>query len=61
VGAILGLGFPPFRGGPLRYVDTIGAAETLRRVQSYADRFGERWRPAPMLVQMAKRGERFHP
>jgi 3-hydroxyacyl-CoA dehydrogenase/enoyl-CoA hydratase/3-hydroxybutyryl-CoA epimerase len=60
VGAILGIGFPPFRGGPLRYVDTIGAAETLRRVQSYADRFGERWRPAPMLVQMAKRGERFH-
>ncbi len=60
VGAILGLGFPPFRGGPLRYVDTIGAAEALRRVQGYADRFGERWRPAPLLVQMAKKGERFY-
>jgi len=59
VGAVLGLGFPAFRGGPFRYVDTVGAAEVLRRVQGYADRFGERWRPAPLLVQMAKRGERF--
>jgi 3-hydroxyacyl-CoA dehydrogenase/enoyl-CoA hydratase/3-hydroxybutyryl-CoA epimerase len=61
IGAILALGFPRFRGGPLRYVDTIGSAETLRRVQGYADRFGERWRPAPLLVQMARRGERFYP
>ena len=59
VGAIFGLGFPAFRGGPFRYVDTIGAADVLRRVQAYADRFGERWRPAPLLVQMAKKGERF--
>jgi 3-hydroxyacyl-CoA dehydrogenase/enoyl-CoA hydratase/3-hydroxybutyryl-CoA epimerase len=59
VGAIYGLGFPAFRGGPFRYVDTIGAADVLRRVQGYADRFGERWRPAPLLVQMAKKGERF--
>ena len=59
VGAVLGLGFPPFRGGPFRCVDTLGAAEVLRRVQGYADRFGERWRPAPLLVQMARKGERF--
>jgi 3-hydroxyacyl-CoA dehydrogenase/enoyl-CoA hydratase/3-hydroxybutyryl-CoA epimerase len=38
----------------------LGAAEALRRVQGYADRFGERWRPAPLLVQMARRGERFY-
>jgi 3-hydroxyacyl-CoA dehydrogenase/enoyl-CoA hydratase/3-hydroxybutyryl-CoA epimerase len=61
IAASLGLGFPRFRGGPLRYVDAIGAAETLRRVQGYADRFGERWRPAPLLVHMAKKGERFYP
>ena len=60
VAAIFGIGFPAFRGGPFRYVDVLGAAETLRRVQSYADRFGERWRPAPLLVQMARRGERFY-
>ncbi len=60
VAAIFGIGFPAFRGGPFRYVDVLGAAETLRRVQGYADRFGERWRPAPPLVQMARRGERFY-
>ena len=59
-GAIFGLGFPPFRGGPFRYVDTIGAAEALRRVQGYADRLGPRWAPAPVLVDMAKKGTRFY-
>ena len=60
VGAIFGLGFPPFRGGPFRYVDSIGAAEILRRVQGYADRFGRRWAPAPSLVEAARKGTRFH-
>jgi 3-hydroxyacyl-CoA dehydrogenase/enoyl-CoA hydratase/3-hydroxybutyryl-CoA epimerase len=60
VGAMFGLGFPPFRGGPFRYVDTIGAAEVLRRIQAYYDRFGARWTPAPLLVEMAKKGDRFY-
>ena len=41
-------------------LDTIGAAETLRRIQSFADRYGERWRPAPLLVHMARKGDRFY-
>jgi 3-hydroxyacyl-CoA dehydrogenase / enoyl-CoA hydratase / 3-hydroxybutyryl-CoA epimerase len=61
IGAIFGLGFPPFRGGPFRYVDALGAAEVLRRIQGYEARFGERWTPAPALVEMAKSGGRFHP
>ena len=60
VGSVLALGFPPFRGGPFRYVDTIGAADALRRVQGYSERFGERWRPAPLLVHKARKGERFY-
>jgi 3-hydroxyacyl-CoA dehydrogenase/enoyl-CoA hydratase/3-hydroxybutyryl-CoA epimerase len=59
IGAVFGLGFPPSRGGPFRYVDAVGAADIQRRVQSYADRFGERWLPAPRLVHLAKRGDRF--
>ena len=54
IGAIFGLGFPPFRGGPFRYVDSIGAAEALRRIEGYQQRFGRRWAPAPELVEMAK-------
>jgi 3-hydroxyacyl-CoA dehydrogenase/enoyl-CoA hydratase/3-hydroxybutyryl-CoA epimerase len=60
VGAIFGLGFPPFRGGPFRYVDTLGAAEVLRRMRGYEMRFGRRFTPAPLLVEMARRGERFY-
>ena len=58
IGAIFGLGFPPFRGGPFRYVDTIGAAEAYRRIQGFHDRFGSRWEPAPLLRTMARDGRR---
>jgi 3-hydroxyacyl-CoA dehydrogenase len=60
VAAVVGLGFPPFRGGPFRYTDSIGAAEILRRVLGYEDRYGPRWSPAPLLVEMAKSGKRFY-
>jgi 3-hydroxyacyl-CoA dehydrogenase/enoyl-CoA hydratase/3-hydroxybutyryl-CoA epimerase len=60
IGAIFGLGFPPFRGGPFRYVDTLGAAEALRRLRGYEMRFGRRFTPAPVLVEMARRAERFY-
>lgn len=61
IGAIFGLGFPPFRGGPFRYVDAIGAAEVLKQIEGYHARFGKRWAPAPALVEMAKSGKRFYP
>jgi 3-hydroxyacyl-CoA dehydrogenase/enoyl-CoA hydratase/3-hydroxybutyryl-CoA epimerase len=61
IGAIFGLGFPPFRGGPFRYVDSLSSAETLRRIEGYQQRFGKRWKPAPLLVEMAKTGKRFYP
>jgi 3-hydroxyacyl-CoA dehydrogenase/enoyl-CoA hydratase/3-hydroxybutyryl-CoA epimerase len=60
IGAIFGLGFPPFRGGPFRYIDSLGAAEALRRVEAYHGRFGERWRPAPLLVEAARSGKEFY-
>jgi 3-hydroxyacyl-CoA dehydrogenase / enoyl-CoA hydratase / 3-hydroxybutyryl-CoA epimerase len=60
IGAIFGLGFPPFRGGPFRYTDGIGAAEILRRILAYEDRLGKRWTPAPILVEMAKSGSSFY-
>ena len=60
VGAIFGLGFPPFRGGPFRYVDSVGAGEVLKRIRFYEDRFGRRFTAAPVLVEMAKSGKRFY-
>lgn len=61
VGAVLGLGFPAFRGGPFRYVDAVGATEIVRRIRSFEDRFGARWSPAPILVDMERSGRRCHP
>ncbi len=60
IGAIFGLGFPPFRGGPFRYVDTVGAKEIVRRMQRYRDRLGNRFAPAPVLVDMAESGKTFY-
>ena len=60
IGAIFGMGFPPFRGGPFRYVDVLGAPEVLRRMRSLEQRHGARFEPAPILVDMARTGKRFY-
>src|SRR5690606_2866333 len=60
VGAVFGLGFPPFRGGPFRYVDHVGAKEIVRRLTDLHAKHGARFGPAPALVQMAREGTTFH-
>ncbi|MDF2694826.1 MAG: Enoyl-CoA hydratase [Labilithrix sp.] len=60
VGAIFGVGFPAFRGGPFRHADVLGMPEVLRRMRSLEQRFGERFEPAPLLVDMARTGKRFY-
>lgn len=59
IGAVFGLGFPPFRGGPFRYVDVVGPSEIVRRLRAYAAEHGARFEPAPLLLQMAESGETF--
>ncbi|MDP9265050.1 MAG: 3-hydroxyacyl-CoA dehydrogenase NAD-binding domain-containing protein, partial [Chloroflexota bacterium] len=61
VGAVFGIGFPPFRGGPFRYLDTLGIATVVRALEVLDGRFSPRFRPAPLLKQMASSGSRFHP
>ncbi|MBI5497576.1 MAG: fatty acid oxidation complex subunit alpha FadJ, partial [Deltaproteobacteria bacterium] len=60
IGAIFGLGFPPFRGGPFRYMDTVGAGEIVRRMRKYEEKHGLRFAPAQILVDMAKNNGKFH-
>ena len=60
IGAVFGLGFPPFRGGPFRAIDAMGAAELLRRLEHWQEQKGIRFEPASLLRRMAERGERFH-
>ncbi len=61
VGAIFGIGFPPFRGGPLRTIDALGPAEVVRRLEELAARHGPRFTPAPALADLAARGGRYYP
>lgn len=59
VGAVFGLGFPPYLGGPCRYVDAQGAANVVRRLEEYRSKLGERFTPAPLLAEQARTGRRF--
>jgi 3-hydroxyacyl-CoA dehydrogenase/enoyl-CoA hydratase/3-hydroxybutyryl-CoA epimerase len=59
VGAVYGLGFPPFLGGPFRYVDEMGAAAFLARLSHWHSKLGKRFEPSPLLVKMANEGKRF--
>ncbi len=61
VGAVFGIGFPPFRGGPLRVVDTIGAAALVERLEALNARFPGRYAPAAKLLAMAANHETFYP
>ncbi len=58
--AILGLGFPPFRGGPFRHADAAGAAALVRRMEELVTSCGPRFAPPALLVDVARRGARFH-
>jgi 3-hydroxyacyl-CoA dehydrogenase / enoyl-CoA hydratase / 3-hydroxybutyryl-CoA epimerase len=61
LGAIFGIGYPPFRGGPLRYLDTIGAAQAVKTLEDLAATVGSRFEPAPVLVEQARTGTGFYP
>jgi 3-hydroxyacyl-CoA dehydrogenase / enoyl-CoA hydratase / 3-hydroxybutyryl-CoA epimerase len=60
LGVIFGFGFPPFRGGLLREADRHDLAWVVERLDRYAEKHGERLRPAALLRDMAARGERFY-
>ncbi|MGB8221035.1 MAG: fatty acid oxidation complex subunit alpha FadJ [Polyangiales bacterium] len=60
IGAVFGLGFPPFRGGPFRFVDQVGAKEILGRLRELEKQLGPRFSPAPVLEEIARSGQTFH-
>jgi len=51
-----GFGFPRHRGGPMFYAETIGLSLVLARVNEYRSRFGDYWRPAPLLERLVAEG-----
>ncbi len=59
IGAVFGLGFPPFRGGPFFWVDQVGAAEIVARLDRLRDTHGSRFEAAQILRTHAESGEPF--
>ncbi|HEU4674774.1 MAG TPA: 3-hydroxyacyl-CoA dehydrogenase NAD-binding domain-containing protein [Motilibacteraceae bacterium] len=59
VGSIMGIGFAPWTGGALQFVNSVGVAAFVERARYLADEYGERFTPPALLVEMAERGERF--
>ncbi len=57
LGAILGLGFPPFLGGPFRYIDSVGAAKIVESLKKLADAHGPQFAPAKIIDDCAKKGK----
>lgn len=59
LGAVLGLGFPPFHGGPFRYIDLMGAEVILNQLKTLEQEHGARFTPAKLLEEHAKTGKKF--
>lgn len=59
IGAVFGIGFPPFLGGPFRYMDALGANNVVATLQRLASRFGPRFTPCETLIMMAEQGRTF--
>lgn len=57
---IMGTGFPPFRGGLLRYADTLGTKYIANELDIYAARFGKRLTPSQPLANLAKNDRKFY-
>ncbi len=56
---IMGTGFPPFRGGLLRWADFEGLGVIVDGLSRYEDTLGARFAPAPLLKGLAKRDGKF--
>jgi 3-hydroxyacyl-CoA dehydrogenase len=57
---VYGFGFPRYRGGPMFYADTVGLPTVLARVKEYRARFGDYWKPAPLIERLVAQGHGFY-
>ncbi len=57
---IFGTGFPPFRGGLLRYADSLGAHRVFSRLDDLAERLGPRFAPAETIRTLANARQGFY-
>lgn len=56
---VYGYGFPIHRGGPMFYADSIGLDNILRDLKTYQAKYGDIWKPAPLLEKLVSEGKKF--
>ena len=57
IGAIFGLGFPPFYGGPFRYMDSLGLSEVVNKLENQQQEHGEPISASPLVKRIGGRGK----
>ena len=60
IGAVFGVGFPPFRGGPFMWMDTMGLDVVVAKLEKLEAEFGPHFAPPQLLKDKAAKGELFH-
>ncbi|NEU33880.1 fatty acid oxidation complex subunit alpha FadJ, partial [bacterium LRH843] len=62
VGAVFGLGFPPFSGGPFRWVDAYGADKLVSKMLLYQQQYGAPFKPCDLLMDHSRdSSKKFYP
>jgi 3-hydroxyacyl-CoA dehydrogenase/enoyl-CoA hydratase/3-hydroxybutyryl-CoA epimerase len=59
IGSIFGWGFAPFQGGALQFINAYGLDNFVKRSKELAKKYGERFKPAAIVVKLAKEGRKF--
>ncbi len=54
---LYGYGFPAWRGGPMKYAELQGLSQVLADIESFEQRFGDRWKPAQYLKSLVAEGK----
>ena len=57
---VLGTGFPPFRGGLMRYADGVGVAQIVETLRHFSTAYGSRFEPSALLLSLAQKRETFY-
>lgn len=60
IGAVFGIGFPPFLGGPFRMLDITGTKQFVDKMYQFRDTHGPQFEPCQLLKDMAASGKKFH-
>ncbi|MFT8210822.1 MAG: fatty acid oxidation complex subunit alpha FadJ [Symbiopectobacterium sp.] len=60
IGAVFGIGFPPFLGGPFHYMDHLGIDAVVKTLETFEHQYGARFSPCQRLLTMQENAARFH-